>query len=156
MSIPKMLTAEQVAEALELTTATLERYRREGIGPNFLKMPSGTIRYLESDVIAYLESCRQLPTEAQKMQQALLEGRAGVRAAQSEKLRAMQALDAADRVPDAEKTIDGVTPLVMGIVGQAPGSNFERHSTVPGMTTFNDRSAVAVAPAVNGRVPVPK
>jgi hypothetical protein len=133
MAIPKLLTAEQVAEALDLSEDTLARYRANGTGPNFLKVgDGGNIRYLEEDVIAYLHSSRQLPpvdgskaaTPAQ-LQAAMMQGRAGVREMQKARLAEMQALDQADR-----ESL-GVTPLTVGVVGETPGSKIERHFNVP-------------------------
>lgn len=156
MGIPKLLTVDQVAQALDLTPATLERYRANGTGPNYLKVgDGGNIRYLESDVIAYLESCRQLPTESQKMQAALLEGSAQRRAANAQRNADMVALDKADR--EGNGVVAPVDPYAVTVsnVGQTPGAKMERHWNVPAQSFDNRPVTVAVAPAQNGQVPVP-
>lgn len=119
---PKLLTAEQVAEALDLSEDTLARYRANGTGPNFLKVgDGGNIRYLEEDVIAYLHSSRQLPpVDGNKaatpaaIQAAIVQGRAGVREALNERHQQMKALD------DADRDSLGVTPLTVTGVGETP------------------------------------
>ena len=134
MSIPKLLTVEQVAEALDLSIATLDRYRANGTGPNFLRVgDGGNIRYLESDVIAYLESCRALPpidgskasTPAQ-IAAAMQSGSAERRAAMKARSDELQALSDADRVVEIDPSA-----IVTGFAGQAPGSIIERHWNVP-------------------------
>ncbi len=154
MSLPKLMLPDEVAEYLEVTTATLDRWRSTGIGPNYVKV-GGSIRYPETALAEYLNSQLQLPTEAQKMQAALLEGRAGVREVQKQRTADMQALDAEDRNVTQANTVAGVTELQMGFAGQAPGAQMVRHFNVPPVS-FSNAPAVAVAQAQNGKVPVPK
>ena len=142
MSIPKLLTVEQVAEALDLSIATLDRYRANGTGPNFLRVgDGGNIRYLESDVVAYLESCRALPpidgskasTPAQ-LQAALTAGNAEVKAARAQRNADMVALDKSDHDLHQRGSNDG--GVTMGFAGSQPG--IERHFNVPPQSFSNE------------------
>lgn len=153
MSLPKLMTPEEVAQYLDVSIDTLNRWRANFDGPAHVKI-GGRVAYPETAVADYITS--QLNgTAAQAMQAALLEGRAGVREVQKQRTAEMQALDAADHIPQDQQTVAGVTPLTMGVVGAS--GNFERHSTVPGMQTFDNRpTGVAVDNARNGQIPVPK
>lgn len=55
MTFPKMLTPEEVAKVLRVSTETLKSYRRKKIGPKWLNLNTefGTVRYLEDDLEAY-------------------------------------------------------------------------------------------------------
>lgn len=154
MSLPKLMTPDEVAEYLDVSIATLDRWRSTGIGPNYVKAGGG-VRYPETSVADYINSQLQLPSEAQKLQAALLEGRAGVREVQKQRNADMAALDAADRNVTQANEVAGVTQLQMGFAGAAPGAQIERHFNVPPVA-FSNAPAVAVAQAQNGKVPVPK
>lgn len=55
----ELLNPEQVAQFLDLSTATLARYRCRGTGPRFIKFGNG-IRYRRADLMAWLDgSVRQ-------------------------------------------------------------------------------------------------
>lgn len=128
----KILTPDQAAELCDCSPATLERYRRDMTGPNFLRMPGGHVKYLQEDVLEWLKSLRQQPTEAQKMQAALMEGSAERKAALQERTRAMQQLDKADLDSlNSDSGVGGVTPLTVSAVGETPGSKFEKFNAVP-------------------------
>ena len=54
-----LLTAAQAAERLSVTVDTLERWRRGGRGPRFLKLSGTAVRYSPDDLAAFLAaSCR--------------------------------------------------------------------------------------------------
>ena len=57
---PRLLSPEDVATVFNLSVETLSRYRSEGKGPPFYKIESN-VRYLESEVISYLDSGRTDP-----------------------------------------------------------------------------------------------
>lgn len=55
---PELLTPQQVADMLQVTTDTLESWRGKRIGPAWLKLGSGLrspVRYYRQDVIDYLQ-----------------------------------------------------------------------------------------------------
>lgn len=54
MTSDELLTQDEVAKLLKVTTGTLANYRVTGKGPRFVK--GGRIQYRRSDVQAYLES----------------------------------------------------------------------------------------------------
>lgn len=49
-----LLTTRQAAERLTLSDATLRRFRSIGAGPRYLRLPSGSIRYVSTDIDAWL------------------------------------------------------------------------------------------------------
>ena len=49
-----LLTQQQTAQALLLSTRTLERWRVMGLGPKFVRM-GVSIRYRAGDVVAWIE-----------------------------------------------------------------------------------------------------
>ncbi len=51
----------QLAEHWQVSEATLERWRSEGIGPIYLKL-MGRVRYRLSDISAYEEDCLRVST----------------------------------------------------------------------------------------------
>lgn len=55
MSVEKMLSQQQVAQILGVSTKTLEYWRWKKKGPKFLKI-GRLARYRESDIIAYIQS----------------------------------------------------------------------------------------------------
>lgn len=169
-SIPRIFTDKEVGEILGRSTEALSKDRANGTGPQWLKI-EGSVRYLESDLIAYLESCKQGPApDGSKaatpaaITAAMMEGSAQRRAANAARTKQLQDLDAADRIPDSEKVIDGVTPITLGFAGQAPGiarcdpltgKPIGAQTTVTNLQTGRADVTVAVAPAQNGAVPVP-
>lgn len=46
----------EVAERMQVTLSTVQRWRRKKIGPNYMKLGDGSIRYRNSDILAYEES----------------------------------------------------------------------------------------------------
>ncbi|WP_366517485.1 helix-turn-helix domain-containing protein [uncultured Methylophaga sp.] len=52
-----MLTQEEVASYLGRSKHWCEKARYQGYGPNYIKM-GRHVRYLEEDVLSYLESCK--------------------------------------------------------------------------------------------------
>jgi excisionase family DNA binding protein len=58
----KLLTPEEVAERLQVTLRTLQRWRTSGTGPAYIK--SGRlIRYPEGDLKAWLAAHRRQPEQ---------------------------------------------------------------------------------------------
>ncbi|WP_254441251.1 helix-turn-helix transcriptional regulator [Pandoraea cepalis] len=53
----------RLAARWDISEATLERWRSEGIGPKFLKL-QGRVLYRQSDIEAYEESCLRISTSA--------------------------------------------------------------------------------------------
>jgi predicted site-specific integrase-resolvase len=51
----------QLAARRDISEATLERWRSEGIGPKFLKL-SGRVLYRQVDIEAFEESCLRIST----------------------------------------------------------------------------------------------
>jgi hypothetical protein len=56
------LSQKQAAKLLDVEPETLSKWRVRNRGPVYLRI-SGKIRYLKSDVMAYLDSCRIIPSE---------------------------------------------------------------------------------------------
>lgn len=50
-----MLKSKEVAEMLGITTATLLRWRNEGIAPRHVRLPSGIVRFRIEDVEKWLK-----------------------------------------------------------------------------------------------------
>lgn len=58
----RIMTDKELAEEFGVSATCLRNWRYEGRGPKFLRLGGGaTIRYRESDVLQYLESCVVLP-----------------------------------------------------------------------------------------------
>ena len=55
------LTQRELAERWRISEATLERWRSEGLGPNYLKLQGGVL-YRLVDVEAYEEACLRSTT----------------------------------------------------------------------------------------------
>jgi excisionase family DNA binding protein len=53
-----LLTQQQLADELQVSVRTLERWRQEGIGPTFIQVGRSP-RYRRSDVDAWLEQQRR-------------------------------------------------------------------------------------------------
>lgn len=58
---PMVLSTEQAAKRLSLSKKTLEKFRVVGNGPKFRKL-SGAVRYVESDLLDWLEICSRSST----------------------------------------------------------------------------------------------
>jgi predicted site-specific integrase-resolvase len=56
------LNQKQLAARWSIGAATLERWRREGMGPKFLK-PCSRVLYRQVDIDAYEESCLATSTK---------------------------------------------------------------------------------------------
>ena len=59
--LPTLLSQRRLAEGLSVTLRTLERWRRDGVGPPFVKV-GRAVRYDEADLAAWLAAPRQLST----------------------------------------------------------------------------------------------
>ncbi|QYF98941.1 helix-turn-helix domain-containing protein [Microbacterium sp. PAMC21962] len=56
--LPVIMSPRALAEILDISTKSLERYRADGTGPRWIKLPgSSLIRYTRRDVAAWLEQC---------------------------------------------------------------------------------------------------
>ena len=51
----RLLTIEEIAQALRRSKSSLSRDRASGDGPAFVRLPSGQIRYPESAVCKWVE-----------------------------------------------------------------------------------------------------
>lgn len=51
------LKESEVAKRLQVSTATVQCWRRKNKGPNYIKLLNGTIRYRLEDVLSYEERC---------------------------------------------------------------------------------------------------
>lgn len=49
-----LLTTQQAAERLTLSAASLKKFRTIGVGPPYLRLPSGSIRYEVDDLDRWL------------------------------------------------------------------------------------------------------
>ena len=49
-----VLTVEEVATQLEVTTETLQQWRDEGTGPTWLLIDANCVRYIDSSVVNWL------------------------------------------------------------------------------------------------------
>jgi hypothetical protein len=58
----KHLGQKQLAARWSISEASLERWRTEGIGPKFLKLP-GRVLYRQVDIEAFEESCLSTSTK---------------------------------------------------------------------------------------------
>ncbi len=58
----KHLGQKQLAARWSISEASLERWRSEGIGPKFLKLP-GRVLYRQVDIEAFEESCLSTSTK---------------------------------------------------------------------------------------------
>jgi excisionase family DNA binding protein len=57
----KLLTQQQLADELEVSLRTLERWRQQGTGPAFIRVGRSP-RYRRADIDAWLERQRQRQT----------------------------------------------------------------------------------------------
>lgn len=62
----EIVNDKHAANVLGVTTATLRRWRKNGIGPKWLKMGGHMIRYTTEDLRDYLESCSVNTNDAAK------------------------------------------------------------------------------------------
>lgn len=61
--MPMVMSPKTLAEILDVTTVTLERWRAKQHGPRFRRFPnSNLIRYTRADVIAWLDECAETTT----------------------------------------------------------------------------------------------
>jgi excisionase family DNA binding protein len=51
----RLLTQREAAEYLHYGVRTLQRWRREGIGPSSIKLPNGQRRYRKADLDEWLK-----------------------------------------------------------------------------------------------------
>jgi predicted DNA-binding transcriptional regulator AlpA len=127
MALPVLLTPDAVCEYFDISRDTLDRWNREGYGPVPIKVGQKTV-YPETAVEAFVtaQMTGSKAATPAALQAALQAGRAGVREMQREKVAAMQQLDREDR-----ESLEGVTPLTVGVVGATPGEQIERHFNIP-------------------------
>lgn len=121
MSLPKLLSAAEVAAYLEVSEDTLSRWRASGEGPASCKIGQ-RVAYTESAVAAYItaqETGSKASTPA-ALQAAITAGNKGMREALAQRTRELQQIDREDR-----ESLDGVSPLTVGNVGEVAG--IERH-----------------------------
>lgn len=58
-NLPDILTPRMLAEALRVSTKTLERWRASNIGPSYCRLPaSKAVRYMRADVIDFINATR--------------------------------------------------------------------------------------------------
>ena len=55
MSVGPLVTTRQAAAILLMSRGTLEKWRRTGKGPQFIRHPNGSIRYLLRSVLKFLK-----------------------------------------------------------------------------------------------------
>jgi predicted DNA-binding transcriptional regulator AlpA len=64
-----LMTDKELARMFGVTVQCVKKWRRERRGPKYLKV-EGSVRYVESDVHAYLRSCEVLPSDQSTPQPA--------------------------------------------------------------------------------------
>ncbi len=52
---PQVMTCEQAAQFLSVTTDTMFRWRKDGVGPSYFQPNSRLIKYLLKDLVSWLE-----------------------------------------------------------------------------------------------------
>lgn len=57
----EVLNSTQAAAFTGVCARTLRSYRLQGTGPVYVRLPSGAIRYLRRDLLAWLEWLRVVP-----------------------------------------------------------------------------------------------
>jgi predicted DNA-binding transcriptional regulator AlpA len=57
----KLLTTKSVSEMLAVPEGTVRYWRKAGVGPPWVKL-EGSIRYVEQEVLRYIESNRRTPS----------------------------------------------------------------------------------------------
>lgn len=50
MAVQPLLTSAQAAAHLGMAPATLKKWRGKGLGPRYLRLPTGMIRYAQADL----------------------------------------------------------------------------------------------------------
>ena len=159
MSLPKLLSMEDVADYFEVTIDTLARWEREGYGPASIKIGQKRV-YPESAVEHFINAQltgNKSATPAQ-IQAAMKPGLDAVRKANSDRMQELENFSRENLDEDGNDR----SAITLGVVGGAPG--IVRCDPFTGkpigaqtaQTVFDERVEVAVADAVNGRVPVPK
>lgn len=58
---PEVMTPGEAAAFLEVTTETLYRWRKDNWGPPYSQVNPRIVRYLRSDLVAFLEAHRRQP-----------------------------------------------------------------------------------------------
>lgn len=130
MNLPKLLSADEVASYLDVSVATLDRWRSEGTGPNYIKAGNG-IRYPENCVAEYVQAQLQLPdpsgaaTPAAMRQAVLNGGFKEVGEAHRARVKELQAIDREDT------TADNPYAVTVGVVGSTPGERVQRIINIP-------------------------
>lgn len=62
----ELVKDKSAAEYLGVTTATLRRWRKEGVGPKWFNLGNRLIRYRTDDLKTFLESCSVNTNDADK------------------------------------------------------------------------------------------
>ena len=57
-----LITSKEAAEILHVTPHTLQRFRREGRGPEYIQVTANVILYMEEEVYEWLETGRRRST----------------------------------------------------------------------------------------------
>jgi hypothetical protein len=131
MALPKLYTEAEVSEILGLSIDTLQRYRANGTGIQWLKVgDGGNIRYTEDAIAAYLKSCEQnqtpdSPPSPSQARAAVLTGLKEVGEAHRARVKEMQNLDREDT------TEANPYAVTMTRVGETPGSQIQHINLVP-------------------------
>jgi predicted DNA-binding transcriptional regulator AlpA len=60
---PRLLTTEEAASILDVAPETLVTWRARRRGPPYVKMEGGKVRYLLSDIHAYIQASTINPSE---------------------------------------------------------------------------------------------
>lgn len=58
-NLPRLISTEEFANLLGVSTQTIARHRRLGTGPAYYQINDITIRYLLSDVLEWIESSKR-------------------------------------------------------------------------------------------------
>jgi predicted DNA-binding transcriptional regulator AlpA len=53
---PELMDANELARMVGCCTATLWRYRRDGVGPQWIRIGRTAVRYRRDDVLAWIDS----------------------------------------------------------------------------------------------------
>lgn len=55
---PEVMTPEQAADFLNVTTETLYRWRKDASGPKYSQPTRSVVRYLKADLLEWMQECR--------------------------------------------------------------------------------------------------
>lgn len=57
-TLPHLLTSAEVADALRITDQALRAMRKQSLGPTYIKLPNGRIRYTVEAVQAWMDGAK--------------------------------------------------------------------------------------------------